>query len=168
MGHTLRQNWNTFNEAMNQAANAMNQAVINILDHFYPEDGQHQQPPPHGQQGEEQQVAGAGQEGQQMAEAGQDDFQDEAMVEEPEIGAMMEDLEIEDAGQNVMQEEIPGAAQEQLNQPEQIQTEMEDMEAEPPLHLWSEGSHPCLPACSLCPRKPNGDPCKRVRRVVFE
>ena len=103
-----------------------------------------------------------------MAEAGQDDFQDEAMVEEPEIGAMMEDLEIEDAGQNVMQEEIPGAAQEQLNQPEQIQNEMEDMEAEPPLHLWSEGSHPCLPVCSLCPKRPDQEPCKRVRRVMFE
>ena len=168
MGHALRQNWNNFNEAMNQAANAMNQAVINILVHFYPEDGQHQQPPPPGQQGEEQQVAGADQEGQQMAEADQDNFQDEAMMEDLEIGAMMEDLEIGEAGQNAMQEEIPDAAQEQLNQQEEIQNEVEDMEAEPPIHLWSEGSHPCLPACTLCPRRPDQGPCKRVRRVVFE
>ena len=149
MGHRLRQNWNTFN-------NAMNQLVVGIFDQFFPEEDQ--QPTPPGQQeAEEQQVAGADQEEQQMAEMGQNDLQ-------VQNEAAVEDLEDGDADQALMQEEIPAAAQEQLDQ----QEEMEDQETEPPIHLWLQGNHPLLPACSLCPREQGEDPCKRVRRVVFE
>lgn len=153
MGHRLRQNWNTFN-------NAMNQLVVGIFDQFFPEEDQHQQAAPPGQQeAEEQQVAGADQEEQQMAEMGQNDLDLQDQNE-----AAMEDLEDGDADQDLMQEEIPAAAQEQLDQ----QEEMEDQETEPPIHLWLQGNHPLLPACSLCPREQGEDPCKRVRRVVFE